>query len=393
MNKYVYVLAPDGQQLMPTKRFGKVRHMLEDGHAVKVQSKPFTIRLTYEPKTRYVSDLYSGTDGGRTNIGDAVVDEIGHCLYSAKIITRNAEIPKLMADRKAHRQASRRGERLARKRLAERHHTNMRGGSVDRILPHYNKPVHVKGIINTESKFCHRVREPGWLTPTAKQLLQTLISLDDKVRKIMPVKYKVLEINKFAFMALEDPETCGKDFQNGPMKGFQTQLEAIQERQGGRCLLCGKTIENVHHLTPKSVGGSERLKNKSGICEECHDNLHKDTEARKGFDKEHPGEKKQFAGTSIWNQVFPFYLDAMIQRYGEKNVFLTNGWDTRDTRDVWHLEKDHDIDAYVIACSPLQKKRAQKTLDAPDGNSYTVLQYRRHDRQLIYSQHRRAYKV
>lgn len=38
-------------------------------------------------------------------------------------ITRNKEIPKLMADRMAARKASRRGERLARKRLARKLHT------------------------------------------------------------------------------------------------------------------------------------------------------------------------------------------------------------------------------------------------------------------------------
>ena len=35
--KYVYVLDMNGNPLMPTKRFGKVRHMLKDGLAKVVR--------------------------------------------------------------------------------------------------------------------------------------------------------------------------------------------------------------------------------------------------------------------------------------------------------------------------------------------------------------------
>lgn len=44
----VYVLASDGSPLMPTKRHGKVRHMLKDGRAKVVRREPFTIQLTYD---------------------------------------------------------------------------------------------------------------------------------------------------------------------------------------------------------------------------------------------------------------------------------------------------------------------------------------------------------
>ena len=43
----VYVLDKDGNPLMPTRRYGKVRHLLKDGKAVVVRRDPFTIRLTY----------------------------------------------------------------------------------------------------------------------------------------------------------------------------------------------------------------------------------------------------------------------------------------------------------------------------------------------------------
>ena len=115
----VYVLDKDGSPLMPTKRFGYVRKLLKSGQAKAVSTKPFVIQLLYE-STKYTQPLYGGTDPGRTNIGEAVVNQKGEVVYAANVVSRNKEIPKLMAKRKAHRQASRRGERLRRKRRAKK---------------------------------------------------------------------------------------------------------------------------------------------------------------------------------------------------------------------------------------------------------------------------------
>jgi hypothetical protein len=44
----VYVLNKDGKPLMPTKRHGKVKHLLRSRQAVIVKRTPFTIQLLYE---------------------------------------------------------------------------------------------------------------------------------------------------------------------------------------------------------------------------------------------------------------------------------------------------------------------------------------------------------
>lgn len=44
----VRVINQDGQQLMPTARYGKVRRMLKSGLATVVSCRPFTIQLHYE---------------------------------------------------------------------------------------------------------------------------------------------------------------------------------------------------------------------------------------------------------------------------------------------------------------------------------------------------------
>lgn len=56
-NKVVYVLDLNGDRMMPTKRFGKVRRLLKANLAKVVSCKPFTIKLLYQTKTHIVYDL------------------------------------------------------------------------------------------------------------------------------------------------------------------------------------------------------------------------------------------------------------------------------------------------------------------------------------------------
>lgn len=113
--RYVYVLDMNGEPLMPTCRYGKVCRMLKFGQAKAVDTLPFTIQLLKPTKTRILQPVIAGQDPGRTNIGMAAVRSDGTELYRAHIETRNKEIVSLMNDRQSFRQASRRGERLARK--------------------------------------------------------------------------------------------------------------------------------------------------------------------------------------------------------------------------------------------------------------------------------------
>ena len=102
----VYVLNKDGKPLMPTTRCMHVRHLLKNGKARVVKSKPFTIQLLYETDD-VVQPLYLGIDPGRTNIGVAVVKADGAAVFTAHLETRNKEVPKLMKKRKESRCARR----------------------------------------------------------------------------------------------------------------------------------------------------------------------------------------------------------------------------------------------------------------------------------------------
>lgn len=236
----VYVLNRQGKPLMPTERYGHVRYLLKTKKAVVVNDKPFTIRLKYRSDEE-TQPLIGGIDPGRTNIGISVLNEDRE-IFSACVETRNKEIPKLMKNRAAYRKASRAGERKVRQRRA------IKAGTIfeevqDRILPGCKEPIHNHYIKNTESRFMNRKRPVDWLTPTARQLVQTHLNMVDKVCSVLPVTDWCLEYNRFAFMKMEDGSIKGVDYQNGRMKHYDSVNKYVYFLQNGMCAVCGGTIE------------------------------------------------------------------------------------------------------------------------------------------------------
>ena len=251
---------------------------------------------------------------------------------------------------------------------------------MERMLPGYEKPVKVKDIINTEARFNNRKRPAGWLTPTARQLLQTHLNLVKKVMEILPVTRIALEINRFAFMALENKGIRHWDYQKGPLYGYEGLHDAVSEQQGGECLLCGKNkIEHYHHIVPRHRNGSDTIGNIAGLCSHCHDLVHKDAEAAKTLEAKKAGMNKKYHALSVLNQIIPYLVEELYRMFGD-DFFITNGWDTKRFRDDNYIEKDHDIDAYCIACSTLE---GRTVLDVPE-SSFEIRQFRRHDRANIH---------
>lgn len=389
MKQYVYVLDKDGNPLMPTTRYGKVRRMLRDGKASVVSTKPFTIRLAEKTETSVVQQVACGMDPGRTNIGIAAVREDGECLYLAHCTTRNKEICDLMDDRRKHRRASRRGERLARKRLAKKLGTTMKH-ILNRKLPGFKKgTLLVKDIINTEARFNNRRRLAGWLTPTATQLLRTHLRLLELVGKILPVSDVVVELNKFSFLELDNPgvKKWDLDYQHGPLHGHDGVNDAVSIQQGGICLLCGAPIDRYHHIVPLSKGGSNTIGNIAGLCLECHKKVHNDQEAFQEMEEKKAGLNKKYGALSVLNQIVPRLAEGIAKRY-PGHAFATYGWETSRFRERYGIQKSHHSDAFCIAASILESP-----IPVLDCQTYEILQFRRHDRANIQSQRERVYKL
>ena len=326
------------------------RHLLKEQKARVVRTKPFTIQLLYETDD-VVQHLYLGIDPGRTNIGVAVVKTDGTAVFTAHLETRNKEIPKLMKKRKDSRRARRtNGRRCRRQRRAKANgtiskkcvkQTTAQNGSVSkrakeigvikRHLPGCEKEVLCIGIKNKEAKFSNRVKPEGWLTPTANQLLQTHINLVKKIQKFLPISDVVLEVNKFAFMQLDNPNIQKWQYQQGPLYQKASLEEAVSEMQEHHCLFCKKPIDHYHHVVPQHKNGSNTIGNIVGLCAKHHDLVHKDTTWQKKLAKKKTGLNKKYGALSVLNQIIPTLTKELSSLF-LKHFFVTNGKSTYDYR-------------------------------------------------------------
>lgn len=392
--EYIYVLGIDGKPQMPTNRKVRVRKLFKLGMAKIVDTVPFTIQLLYKNEP-VLQPIIIAEDPGRTNIGVAVLTQLGNLIFSAVVETRNKSIKKLMVDRKAHRQASRRGERKARQRLARKQGSMIKAGMMMRKLPQYaaDKFVTCKIIKNTEARFCNRKRMSDWLTPTVNHLVQTHINLIKKVEKYLPITDVAIEVNRFAFMQMENPDASGVDFQKGPLNGFDDVKAAIREQQHGKCMMCKNNISDFHHIVPRSKGGSDTIQNQAGLCKKCHAKVHTDAEFLAKFKDKKEGLIKKYGALSALNQAVPFICKELIKIYGVEHVHFCTGKDTSLIRSNLGYEKTkenpmHEVDAYCIGLVAIGEDKAKRP---SFNNVFKIKQFRRQDRSIINYQRERTY--
>lgn len=370
-----YILNKDGQPLMPSKRYRHVKSLIKSGLAKKISSKPFTVQLLYDCLNGKQS-LILGIDPGRTNIGATVIRETGEPVFSAQVTTRNKDIPKLMAERKAFRMAHRNlGCRKVRYRRAKSAGTLSPRGDFERLLPGYSHPITCKGIKNKEARFNNRKVPKGWLTPTANHLLLTHINMIKKFQKFLPITDVVLEVNKFSFMEMDNPNIKKWEYSKGALYSKGSVKSAIFEAQNGHCLFCDNPIVHYHHVVPRHKGGSETLTNRVGLCEEHHHLVHTDEKWTNKLNRIKQGLNKKYGALSVLNQIIPRLTQEIGVMFPE-HTFATDGYSTKAFREDNNVPKDHYFDAYCIACSILNNPIV-KLPDIP----CQIRQFRRHDRR------------
>ena len=326
---YVYVVDIDGTPLMPTKRYGKVKALLKEGKAVPICNHPFTIRLKYK-STGYTQPVHVGIDTGRENIGIAASDDDGNCLFMANVETKNKSIKTKMDKRRGYRREKRSHKRQRKQRKAasknqqmkkadgqdSRHHGTKQYPYREVSYPGAEEPVRHKVIQGKEAKFNNRHRPEGWLTPSARQLVQMHEKALRFVMKFLPVSDVCVERVSFDLAKLQNVSIKKWQYSKGPLYGYKSANDYIDAQQHGKCLICGsKRITHHHHFLHRSEGGSDKVKNIVGLCDECHDRVHKDV------------------------------------NLNDMNFHITAGRETAQTRDTFGLEKDHCLDAFAISLS------------------------------------------
>lgn len=309
----VYVIGQDGQPLMPTNRHGKVKHLLKDGKAKVVRTCPFTIKLLYR-STNYTQNLTLGQDTGSGTHGNAVYAENGKIIYMSKVIVRND-----ITDRMTQRAKYRRSRRNRKTR--------------------YRKPR----FLNRKNS----IRNDRF-SPTMVSKIQSHKREIDYIKSILPITTIVLETGQFDTHLMKNPMLANEKvrhwgYQKGTNYGFENTKAFVLFRDNYTCQCCkGKHKDSkleVHHKVFRSQGGSDEADNLITLCHTCHKALHAGN-ITPNFTGKYKGQLKYATQmNSIRKQLLRIYPDAIE----------TFGMVTKANRLSLGIEKDHHIDACVIA--------------------------------------------
>ena len=312
----VYVLKQNGQPFMLTERFGKVRRLLKEGKAKVVRREPFTIRLLYEPETNVVQECYCGVDTGSKHIGVAVVGN-DKVLYQSQTELRNDIKKKMDARRQARR--SRRSRKTR-----------------------YRKPR----FLNKKS-----LRRLNRLQPSIRHKVQAHIDEIEFCKKILPITDLILEVSQFDTALMKNLSLMNEKvkhwgYQKGFNYGYSSRRSAILHRDNYTCQCCGKKncrLE-VHHIKFRSNGGTNDEENLITLCEDCHKGVHAGIVVLNKKPKKSKNLKYATHMSIIRSRLLKKYPDAIE----------TFGFVTSENRNHLKLEKDHYIDACVIASGGLE---------------------------------------
>lgn len=307
---FVYVLDINGQPLMPTSRFGKVRRLLNSKQAKVVRRCPFTIKLLYEPKSLVVQEVVLGQDTGSKYVGTACVAN-NEVLYQSHIELRIDIKSKMDSRRQARRNRRRRKTRYRKVRFRNRANSTRKNR----------------------------------LPPSVKHKIQAHIDEIEFCKKLLPISKIILEVSQFDTHLMKNPNLMFENIKHwGYQKGFNYEFssrrEAILHRDNYTCQVCGKkhTRLEVHHIIPRSQGGTDNENNLITLCEDCHEAVHN---GKIVLTKQPKNLNLKYAThmSIIRSQLLKVYPEAIE----------TFGFVTKENRNHLDLPKDHFIDACVIA--------------------------------------------
>ena len=308
----VYVIAKNGQPLMPTERSGKVYRLLKSKQAKVVRRCPFTIKLLYEPENLVVQEVVLGQDTGSKHIGTACVGN-DRVLYQS-----NTE---LRTDIRSNMDSRRQARRLRRNRKTR-----------------YRKAR----FLNR----CNSIRKDR-LPPSIRHKVRAHIDEIEFCKKILPVSKIVLEVSQFDTHLMKNSSLISEKVKHwGYQKGFNYEFSsrraAVLHRDSYTCQICGKThtrIE-VHHIIFRSQGGTDDENNLIALCGDCHNGIHNGkivlTKKPKKLNLKYATHM-----SIIRSQLIKVYPEAIE----------TFGFVTKTNRENLSLPKDHYVDACVIASS------------------------------------------
>lgn len=313
----VAVLSSTGIRLMPTSRY-KARRLLKSGKATIYQYKPFTIKLT-QRSTGNTQPIEYCCDTGYQHIGISIKSEKHEYV--------GIQVDSLKDEKFRHQDC------LVYRRTRRNHKTR------------YRKP-----------RFDNRKasKPEGWLAPSIQHKKDIHLYWIKKYMDVMPIVDITFEMGEFdtqLLKALEEgkPIPVGKDYQHGERYGIETLRSAVFVRDNYTCICCGSQEGpfTVHHVIPRSEGGTNRMANLATVCTKCHiPSEHKHN--GKLWKMRQTWKAPSFKGATFMSSVRWQMYDELKESFPDVVIHMTYGVSTKQSRRVLHVQKSHINDAYCM---------------------------------------------
>ena len=189
------------------------------------------------------------------------------------------------------------------------------------------------------------------LPPSVKHKVQAHIDEIEFCKKILPISDLILEVSQFDIALMKNPNLMNEKvkhwgYQKGFNYGYSSRRSAVLHRDNYTCQCCGKKNcrLDVHHIKFRSNGGTDDEENLITLCEDCHKGVHAGTVTLNKKPKKSKNLKYATHMSIIRSQLLREY----------PNAIETFGFVTAENRNHLKLEKDHYIDACIIASGGLE---------------------------------------
>lgn len=316
LKEYSFVLDANGIKLDPTI-VQNAWKLIRQKKAKLVSKFPMVVQLNKVVENPNKNEIRCGIDDGALHVGIALVQK---CKTKNKVlfkgtIEQRKDVKRLMDQRRGYRRYHRQNKR------------------------------HRPARFNNRSSSRRRERLP----PSIIQKKQAIIRVIDKLLKWININSYWLENVDIDIRALADGYKPYKWQYQKSNRLDENLRKATVIRDKCRCKQCGaKNCRlEVHHITPKRLGGSDTLSNLITLCYDCHS---------KTFGKEMDFADTYYAMIKGKNDINLKYASHVMQGkiwlQNELNhrgeLHLTTGGDTANKRIDWDIEKSHSNDAVCI---------------------------------------------
>lgn len=333
IHNIIGVIDQDGNPKNPLiNKNGFVKRMIESGEVKIISRKPILTIQIVELTSRTRKLIYTkkqkitlGIDYGYKFVGYSVISDSNE-LVGGTLFLRT-DIPKLLKSKAMYR-------------TQRRHNLRFR-----------------------KARFDHRRIDKGWLPPSIRHDLDSVVKQIRELTKIFPIDNIVVETANFDIQKLNNPSIEGVGYQQGVRFGVDGNLrEYILHRDNHSCKHkeCKNKEENprlyIHHIVEKSNGGSDSPDNLITLCSTCHTPANH----KNGFLNPNRilGDKKltkSFKAETHMNIIRKFVLKAISEDNPKVKVDETFGYITKERRlnasdeGIDKTEKTHHNDAFFIA--------------------------------------------